>query len=160
MTDDSISRQAAIELCDWYEHEFSECEYAIRSSANALKSLPAAAPEAHVIKLRTDIDKNEFLKAFEAAKKNLPTILPRETTGWIPVTERLPETKDWRTTFMVTVECDSWKSKRTTMAMEWENTKLRGKPVSRWIWNNRLLPHEWEVIAWMPLPDPWKGEEK
>ena len=40
--DDFIRRQDAIELCDWYEHEFSECEYAIRPIADDIKKLPSA----------------------------------------------------------------------------------------------------------------------
>lgn len=45
-----ISRQAAIELCDWYEHEFSECDYAIKALADDLKSLPTAEPRQGVWK--------------------------------------------------------------------------------------------------------------
>lgn len=44
MNNDLISRQEAIELCDWYEHEFSECEYAIRPIADDIKKLPSAEP--------------------------------------------------------------------------------------------------------------------
>ena len=42
---DYIDRQKAIEVCDWYEHEFVECEYAIRLVADDLKKLPSAEPE-------------------------------------------------------------------------------------------------------------------
>lgn len=45
MKDNLISRQAAIELCDWYEHEFPECDYIIRLITEDLKSLPPAEPE-------------------------------------------------------------------------------------------------------------------
>lgn len=45
MKDDLISRQAAIELCDWYEHEFSECDHIIRLITEDLKSFPPAEPE-------------------------------------------------------------------------------------------------------------------
>ena len=40
--DDLISRQAAIELCDWYQHEFCECDYAFGELSNELYKLPAA----------------------------------------------------------------------------------------------------------------------
>ena len=40
-----IDRQAAIEVCDWYEHEFVECEYAVRLVADDLKKLPSADVE-------------------------------------------------------------------------------------------------------------------
>lgn len=71
---------------------------------------------------------------------------------WIPVSEMLPETDKWRTTFDVTI-----KTGKVT-SMEWENTTVRGKPVSRWVWQDRIPP--WEVIAWMPLPQPYKAESE
>jgi len=37
-----IDREMAIEICDWYEHTFAECEYAIRPIADDLKKLPVA----------------------------------------------------------------------------------------------------------------------
>ena len=42
---DYIDRQAAIEVCDWYEHEFPECEYAIRLVSDDMKKLPSADVE-------------------------------------------------------------------------------------------------------------------
>lgn len=45
MTDDLISRKAALALCDWYEHEFSECDYAIRKIAEDLRNMPPPEPE-------------------------------------------------------------------------------------------------------------------
>lgn len=42
---DLIERQAAIELCDWYQHEFCECDYAFGELANELHKLPSAQPE-------------------------------------------------------------------------------------------------------------------
>ena len=67
---------------------------------------------------------------------------------WIPVTERLPETDKWRTTYIVTTNTG------IVTAMEWENTVIRGKSVSRWIWHDRLSP--WGVTAWMQKPEPYK----
>ena len=42
---DCISRQDVIELCDWYEHEFVECEYAIREIAEDIRQLPFVNPK-------------------------------------------------------------------------------------------------------------------
>ena len=42
---DMISRQTAIEICDWYEHEYSEAEVYIRPIAEDIKKLPSAQPE-------------------------------------------------------------------------------------------------------------------
>ena len=80
---------------------------------------------------------------------------------WIPVTERLPESSSvWRTEYLATVFCAQWKEKTETMCVQWENTTVRGKATSRWILNDRLLPKEWKVIAWMPLPKPYEEEKK
>lgn len=74
--------------------------------------------------------------------------------GWIPVTERLPETRKYRTTFLATVSCEFWKNNKT-LIVKWENTTFWGKDVSRWIWDDRLFPEEWEIIAWQPIPAPY-----
>lgn len=110
-----------------------------------IKELSAAAPEVHVIKFRTDIDKNEFLKAFEAAKKNLTTFIPCETTGWIPVAERLPE--DAEDVIATTSDGD--------VRTGWYNAK------KGWCVNDNYWPNAFDFIAWMPLalPDPYKEEE-
>ena len=71
---------------------------------------------------------------------------------WIPCSERLPKTKSWRTYFIVTTKTGF------TTAAEWENTTIRGKEVSRWIWYDKICP--FDVIAWMPLPAPMKGEKE
>ena len=76
-----------------------------------------------------------------------------EQDRWIPVTERLPETDrdKWHTEFIVTTEDGK------VLSMDWENTIVRNKPVSRWIWRGRLAP--WRVIAWRPLPAPYQEDE-
>ena len=77
--------------------------------------------------------------------------------GWIPVSKKLPETDEFRTEFIVTIRCDTWEENKTMVA-EWENTTVRGKDVSRWIWCNRLIPYGWEVIAWMSLPEAYRED--
>lgn len=37
-----IDVDKAIEVCDWYEHEYSECEEYIRQIAEDIRHLPAA----------------------------------------------------------------------------------------------------------------------
>lgn len=37
-----IDVDKAIEVCDWYEHEYSECEDYIRTIAEDIRHLPAA----------------------------------------------------------------------------------------------------------------------
>lgn len=73
---------------------------------------------------------------------------------WIPVTERLPKTEKWPFfRWFITTTADG-----CVIPMAWENTTVRGKAVSRWIYQGRISP--WEVIAWMPLPKPYKEVEE
>ena len=82
----------------------------------------------------------EGIEALEMAIKAL------EQTGWIPVSERLPEedgaylvTTKWKGSYSGDVYIE------TNMAMYREQTK------------------EWDcvdVIAWMPLPQPYKAESE
>ena len=87
--------------------------------------------------------------------RGLPAVEPE--LHWTSCSERLPETEAWRTDFLVTVTCDVWE-KPSTMVAVWENTTVRNKPVSRWLWKDRLFPSSWKIEAWSPLPEPWKGE--
>ncbi len=72
---------------------------------------------------------------------------------WIPCSERLPLDEDYDETFIVTIQCehyDGWDDYVTGYA-DW-------------------TPHGWDiqsyyigqikVIAWQPLPEPWKGEQE
>lgn len=76
---------------------------------------------------------------------------------WILCSERLPETEEWRTEYLVTADCGYDKPIPKTLCMDWENTTVRGKPVSRWIWRDCLSPYK--VIAWAEKPEPWEGEQ-
>ena len=88
-----------------------------------------------------------------------------EQTRWIPVSERLPEERDsifakfkgtdkWKngmfektsSTVIVTV-CSDNGSRRTTTAKT-----IDGR------WETDIILSGNEVIAWMPLPEYWKGE--
>ena len=68
---DCISRQAAIELVDWYQHEFCECDYAFGELANELSKLPSAQTEYTIEKQESDID-----KAMKLVRDARVTILP------------------------------------------------------------------------------------
>jgi len=109
---DLISRQAAIGLCDWYEYEFSECRYVIKSLTRDLKRLPTAEPR------------------------------------WIPVSERLPERG-------VTVLAYGLKD----ISIAWRDN---GEHDWEWRFDDFELNGEERnyVLAWMPLPKPYKGGEE
>lgn len=64
-----------------------------------------------------------------------------EAQQWIPCSERLPE-KDGK--YLVT--------HRKFGKLEATWNIFYGGDHASWLWND-------EIIAWMPLPEPWKGEE-
>lgn len=72
-----------------------------------------------------------------------PTITPE--LHWIPVTERLPE-KDGE--YLTT-----WIDAQKKLCV---NVFLVENGV--WYWNQKYIFPNWRIIAWMPLPEPWKGE--
>ena len=63
--------------------------------------------------------------------------------GWIPCSERLPESQGY---YICTCK-DGSKYKRTTV-IKWSNG-----------WQLTGSRTYWVVVAWMPLPAPWKGAD-
>lgn len=81
-----------------------------------------------------------------------PTI---EQPHWIPVTERMPEEKQ-----------DVILAFKHNMAVGfWEDILQNGEPVwyansgDGWMTGTESVDNDGIPIAWMPLPEAWKGEE-
>lgn len=90
--------------------------------------------------------------------EKIPSVTPSAQPGWIPVTERPPEeSEQQRTGYLATVTRDGWARPRVVY-VEWETTTVRGKKVSRWIWNDKLFPEYWSLVAWIPLLAPYCPE--
>lgn len=83
---------------------------------------------------------NMGLTAAEVAIKNLPS-----AQQWIPCSEGLPK-KDGR--YQVTRY--DYVTKTESIDILWYEKNL---------WWNRRFTGDYAVTAWMPLPEPWKGEE-
>lgn len=140
--DDTISRQAAIDVARKCPVKEITPAYTLIDKAEVmteLMMLPSAAPEAHVIKLRMDIDKDAILEAWKDT-----TFLPPENDRWIPVTERMPEEYTRVIGYM------AWKAMTT---IEYQH--------GRWYSIDHLEPLPDEAVShWMPLPKPPKeGDE-
>ena len=79
--------------------------------------------------------------------KRLPSAQPQ----WIPCSERLPEDSDYRDLWETPDGAVLWCKATGEIGIGWyyESTK-------NWcdLWDNGVK----DVIAWMPLPDPYKGE--
>jgi hypothetical protein len=75
---------------------------------------------------------------------------------WKKWAEEIPETQGAYCTEMLIAiaQTDSKTMKRIlkVIAAEWVNTTVRGKPVSRWEWMNKICP--WEPVYWSKMPTP------
>jgi len=103
--------------------------------------------------------KEEFEKACVAirdkyieALKNLPSAQPE--TQWIPCSERMPEIDE---TVLITI-----KEKYDGDKEYHYHTDVADHLINDgWLtFNDWDEGQEIHIIAWMPLPEPWKGEEK
>ena len=91
--------------------------------------------------------KEHFIKCYETAINALTHQL---TNGWIPVSERLPELPDGRSSMNLNATILSPSGLRNAVPLTWE--LKRGKPT----WCYLGLKTDWNVIAWQPLPPEYK----
>lgn len=108
--------------------------------------------------LREDIEKiykydcQTFVVHYAQVIDDLPSTDPERK--WIPVTEALPEEDE---EVLVTVHFDGTKDVKPSTYVE-TASQISGS----WFsysddWN--ASRNRYHVIAWMPLPEPWRGEE-
>ena len=74
-----------------------------------------------------------------------------EPMQWIPCSERLPK-EEKRHYWVCTdtgYQCQCW----------WTNDVYGLGASDRWGWKIFDIPQYQKVIAWMPLPEPWKGAD-
>ena len=83
------------------------------------------------------------ITGIKAFIENAPTIEQYGT--WIPVTERLPEEPEL---CLITQKIGTQKVRKTALRSSGE-----------WKFNGRKIKDE-AVIAWMPLPEPFREEKK
>lgn len=71
---------------------------------------------------------------------------------WIKASDQLPPTPVFQTSikYLATV------INNQVVAVNYVTTKVRNQEVTRWEYQGRISP--WEIIAWMPYPEPYKGE--
>ncbi len=75
-----------------------------------------------------------------------PTINPEP--HWIPCSERLPERKNQ--TYWICTDCGYQCEAR------WTNDRFGLGHVGCWGWHFLDYPQYTKVVAWMPLPEPYK----
>lgn len=89
--------------------------------------------------------------AYHSAYRSLAKIVEDATTvgGWIPVSERLPETIG---EYLITALSKPSRNAIVSAGYYHERLKEFGtfRPCGAW--------EKWDVVAWMPLPQAYKGE--
>jgi hypothetical protein len=126
MSDDAISRQAAIETIDGW-----------------LKCNDYNNAERHI------------MRAMQSVLYDLPSVTPKQR--WIPVSERLPEEREW---YLVV-----FKEKDTDFKLIPRVADYIGNGENEWqIIDEDGLGQEYrsilECVAWMPLPEPYRAESE
>lgn len=144
MTDDLISRQAAIDLFpnDVLEWDTFDGYIAPHEARRLIEDLPSAQPtytDAEIQKMQ-DLEQAQIEKAYQLGREDAQS-------QWIPVSERLP---DETGTYLVTVGNHAYPveeavffAKDSYWAYVYTGSRYR----------------DGYILAWMPLPEPYKEEE-
>ena len=102
--------------------------------------------------------------AFENIIEKLPSAQPEQR--WIPCSERLPEERDWY--LGIFKEPDTgWINPIPFICDYLLGTKTKATTKEGWILKGHTDREEYidyyfnlECVAWMPLPEPYKGGEQ
>ena len=161
---DTIYRQAAIDaICRECQGTFLPCESFPCDEIEALKDLPSVQTEKTLLTVKCELDDEELRRAIENVKNaKLELIAAQQEQQWIPVTERLPEEdlftgggKQFSNSVLMTVydknDEDTIVDYGHTTDGEWYSDTA-----------DEFIESiaDWKVIAWMPLPEPYKEEEE
>ena len=133
MNDDLISRQALMKEFSDFVRASNSSDFAQTPTWNDAVSLVGSMPSTQQQDIARDI------ATIIENEKDMRVVLKQPR--WIPCSERLPTTKD---DYIITVKD---KSLTWTDYVEWS------ADYHWWGYDDDM------VIAWMPLPEPYKGEE-
>lgn len=143
MKDDTISRAAALDALADYIHNVDMVystgklthDDCIDAAHSVLDAVPPAQPTDAEIQRMQDIEQAALEKAYECGKQ--------DAVQWISCEERLPEPGVNVLVDVLDIPAD-------------DRFPLVGKIGDDGDWCNCY--GEWFAVAWMPIPDPWKGE--
>lgn len=148
---DCVSRQAAIEAIHdaWMNGAY------YTETINTLKQLPSAQPDKNMIHLQKEqaymqgwVDGRETKMIAIPIKRREPVI------RWIPCSERMPEIDE---TVLITIKEKYAGEKEYRYHTDVADYLINDDWMTFNDWDEG---QEIEIVAWMPLPEPWKGEEK
>ena len=139
--DDLISRQAALDALNRIEISRNASWYEFYQKAlTVVGTLPSAQPTDAEIQRMQDIEQAMLGKAYECGKQ--------DAIQWIPCSERLQEDEE---EVIVSVRDDSGDN-----TLDYSSCGWYACAGDFWVVDNEPNYH---VVAWMPLPEPWKGEK-
>lgn len=151
MVGDLISRQAALEAMDtWdkfgcdpdgklvrYDDDSHYVPYVhYDDMVHAIKHLPSAQPTDEDIQRMQDIEQAMLEKAYWFGKQ--------DAQQWIPRSKRLPKVREW-------VLCQCRAGIMDVLRLTEDNGWYKD--------STHTYMHSF-VLAWCPLPEPWKGEQE
>ena len=92
--------------------------------------------------------------------KDLSSVTPKPEQRWIPVTERSPEEKDAGILKKLGTEKRSEYVLATVEVKGERMTVTACTHDGKWNWNMKYAFPDFNVVAWMPLPEPYQPKEK
>ena len=144
----AVFQKPAIHGCDgsWYHAD---------DIKDALESVPAE-DRPTVIKVKSITKKEDYESLADRIRQQASTaaeLVPSSDRpqGWIPCNERMPSEKEWVESYIRDEHASEFivmikgASRPTTLYLSKDHY---------WFDENHYF---YEVCAWMPLPEPWKG---
>lgn len=137
-----------------------------------LKKLPSAQPEPIKINIDPELTKDDYEKLRKDLADAPIVLLPECKTGrWIPVSERLPETIDAVNVTWINRQPESYYADIKDKPFTGTAHYCKGK----WWWDSCVcqdylneygnspsdeVDEAIEIVAWMPLPEPYERKEE
>ena len=153
---DLISRQKAIDVIETKKvNEFGNYrEYnvafndGLRAAVIVLEDLPSAQPKPITVNIDHELTPYEYEK-LRKDMANAPIMLLPSAQKWIPCSERLPEDVEIGEEYPIVIFC----TKDNTYCGFYENEYRNW-----WTAPEDTRVDISDVIAWMPLPEPYREE--
>lgn len=175
-TTDLISRTDAIDAFDGVKVDEENCtEYdigyndGIDFAISRLSVLPSAQPvttnettlyEDGTLWVTVE-DCEEVNRVIVDSNKALCRVFYMDAPRWIPCSERLPEEDNWtgkgvQFSNLVLVTLDNAEDEEKVVDLGYT---VDGKWFIQCDARVKFIPDGWELVAWLPLPEPYKGVE-